>query len=131
MRQFLLLPLLVAGCATPAIAPTDPSVAERPALRRSITIALQGEINALTGGMNQTGIITTADREIDRIETSLTAGDRARGWAEMWRVLTDEVALLPMYYFPNPLIVRSGMTGPLPANPLTPAGHDVHTWEAR
>jgi peptide/nickel transport system substrate-binding protein len=81
---------------------------------------------------NRTGYASAAaDRQIDRIETSLKASDRADGWAEWWRVLTDEVALLPMYYFPNPLIVRGGMTGPLPANPLTPAGHEVHTWEAR
>jgi len=36
-----------------------------------------------------------------------------------------------MYYFPNPYIVRKGITGPLPANPLNPPSHYVHTWDVQ
>ena len=28
-------------------------------------------------------------------------------------------------------IVRRGITGPLPANPLNPASHYVHAWDIR
>jgi len=98
-------------------------------LNRFHTRQIAGAANRFVG-QNRGGYSSAAsDRLIDAIDTSFTADDRARNWAEWWRVLTGDVALLPMYYFPNPYIVRRGITGPLPANPLNPASHYVHTWD--
>ena len=85
--------------------------------------------NRYTAG-NRNGYASPAsDRLIDAIERSFAADERARNWAEYWRVLTEELPLLPMYSFPNPYIVRKGITGLLPANPLNPPSHNVHMWD--
>jgi peptide/nickel transport system substrate-binding protein len=70
------------------------------------------------------------DRLLATIDGSVRTEDRVRLWAEVWRILTDEVAVLPMYYSPSPLVVRKGIRGPLPANPVDTPSFMVHTWEA-
>jgi peptide/nickel transport system substrate-binding protein len=73
--------------------------------------------------------------EIDRlfatIDSSVRAEDRVRLWAEVWGILTDEVALIPLYYFPSPYVLRKGIQGPLPANPADTPTFMVHTWEVQ
>ena len=64
-----------------------------------------------------------ADRLIDAIDTSLRIEDRARNWADMWRVLSDDVALFPLYYQLTPYVVRGTISGPLPANPQIGRAH--------
>lgn len=87
--------------------------------------------NRYTAG-NRNGYASPAsDRIIDAIERAFAANERAQNWAEYWRVLTDELPLLPMYSFPNPYLVRRGLTGVLPANPLSPPSHFVHLWDVQ
>ena len=87
--------------------------------------------NRYTAGNRNGYASPTADRLLDAIDTSLKMEDRARNWAELWRVLTDEVALSPMYYFPSPYVVSSRVTGALPANPLNAPTYQLHTWDVR
>jgi peptide/nickel transport system substrate-binding protein len=71
------------------------------------------------------------DRLLGTIDHSVRVEERVRLWAEVWRVLTDDVAVIPMYYFPSPYVLRKGITGPLPANPVDTPTFMVHTWEAQ
>jgi peptide/nickel transport system substrate-binding protein len=71
------------------------------------------------------------DRLLATIDGSVRPDERIQLWAEVWRILTDDVAAIPMYYFPSAYVLRKGISGPLPANPVDTPSFMVHTWEAQ
>ena len=101
----LLIVLTGVACAGPASAPAGgpASGAAPPApQRKAIVIALQAEVNALTGGMNQTGILNPPSRYfhefVNAYLTYRDQNDDVRPWiaadlpsvaAGTWRVLDD------------------------------------------
>jgi peptide/nickel transport system substrate-binding protein len=102
-----------------------------PALTRFNGRLVAAQENRYTG-QNRNGYANpAADRFIDAIDASLRMEDRARNWGELWRVLTDDVALFPMYYFPVPFVVRSRVVGVFPANPINPPTYQLQNWDVR
>jgi ABC-type transport system substrate-binding protein len=90
-----------------------------------------GPHNRFTGTNSHGYQNPEVDRLLAAIDGSVRPEERVRSWAEVWRILTDEVALIPLYYFPSPYTIRKGITGPLPANPVDTPTFMVHTWEAQ
>jgi peptide/nickel transport system substrate-binding protein len=72
---------------------------------------------------------SNADELLGRVDRTLRAEDRRAVWAEANRLLLDEVAYFPLYNYPFPYVVRKGVTGPIPANPINPPSYFVHTWD--
>jgi peptide/nickel transport system substrate-binding protein len=69
------------------------------------------------------------DDLLARVDLTLRTEDRAAVWAEANRVLLDDVAFMPLYNYPYPYVVRKGVVGPIPANPINPPSYFVHTWD--
>jgi peptide/nickel transport system substrate-binding protein len=73
--------------------------------------------------------------EFDRLSAELArtvrADDRSQVFAEAFRVLSSDVAYLPLVYYPQPYIVRKGVSGPVPRNPLGSATFMSHTWDVQ
>jgi peptide/nickel transport system substrate-binding protein len=70
-----------------------------------------------------------ADELLGRVDRTLRAEDRMAVWAEANRLLVDEVAYMPLYNYPFPYVVRKGVRGPIPANPINPPSYFVHMWD--
>lgn len=85
--------------------------------------------NRYAGANNHGYHNAEADRLLATIDASVRVEDRVRSWAQLWRILSDDVAVIPMYYFPSPYVVRKGISGALPANPIDTPTYLVHTWE--
>ncbi len=71
-----------------------------------------------------------ANEAIERLERSLRREDQLRYWAEAWRIITEDVAVMPMYFATTPLPVRKGLTGMVPRSPLGNPAYQVHLWES-
>jgi peptide/nickel transport system substrate-binding protein len=73
--------------------------------------------------------------EFDRVSAELARAvrpdDRNRLFAEAFRILKTDVAYFPLVYYPQPYIVRNGITGPVPKNPLGSPTFMVHTWDVQ
>jgi len=72
-----------------------------------------------------------ADELLKRVDRTLRQDDRMAEWAAVNRLLVDDVAYFPLYNYPFPYVVRAGVDGPLPANPINPPSYLVHTWDIR
>ena len=102
-----------------------------PALTRFNGRLIASQENRYTGQNRNAYANPAADHFIDAIDSSLRMDDRARNWAELWRVLTEDVALFPMYYFPVPFVVSSRVGGVFPANPINPPTYQLQNWDVR
>jgi peptide/nickel transport system substrate-binding protein len=114
------------GILTSGLSATIPAI-----MSRYSGSQVAGPHNRYTGSNANGYQNLEVDRLFATIDTSVRAEERVRLWAEVWRILTDEVALIPLYYFPSPYILRKGIQGPLPANPADTPAFMVHTWEAQ
>jgi len=86
-----------------------------------------GPANRFTGN-NFAGYSNPAtDRAIDQLNLSLRMEDQLRWWAESWRLITEDVAAIGLYHYPNPYLARKGIVGALPKHPLGNAAYQVHT----
>jgi len=82
-------------------------------------------------GANLMGYAEPAtDAAIDRLLTAVRREDQLRYWGEAWRRITEDVAILPMYYIVGSYPVRKGLTGLQPRNPLGSPAYQIHLWEA-
>lgn len=82
-------------------------------------------------GENRMGYSEPAtDAAIDRLLTAVRREDQLRYWGEAWRRITEDVAILPMYYQVDSYVVRKGFVGLQPRNPLGAPAYQVHLWEA-
>jgi peptide/nickel transport system substrate-binding protein len=82
-------------------------------------------------GNNVHGYRNPATNEaIERLERSLRREDQLRSWGEAWRIITEDVAVIPMYFATTPLAVRTGLVGVVPQSPLGNAAYQVHLWES-
>jgi peptide/nickel transport system substrate-binding protein len=81
-------------------------------------------------GSNVHGYATPeVDDLLSRVDLTLRTEDRVAVWAEANRILLDDVAFMPLYNYPYPYVVRKGVRGALPANPINPPSYFVHTWD--
>ena len=72
---------------------------------------------------------SAADELLGRVDRTLRTEDRVAVWADANRLLLEDVAYIPLYNYPFPYVVRKGLRGPLPANPINPPSYFVHTWD--
>jgi peptide/nickel transport system substrate-binding protein len=83
-------------------------------------------------GENRQGYVNPAsDAALDRLLRAVRREDQLRYWAESWKVITEDVAAIPMFYTLNTYIVRKGLTGLQPRNPLGNAAYRVHQWDVQ
>jgi peptide/nickel transport system substrate-binding protein len=81
-------------------------------------------------GSNLHGYANAAtDRAIEQLQDALRPEEQQRFWAESWRLISEDTAVLPLYYYPSTYIVRKGMTGVLPHHPLGAPAYHVHLWD--
>jgi len=112
------------GVVTSGISATIPAIMSR--FQGSLIASPQ---NRYTGTNAHGYQNPEVDRLLATIDRSVRPEERIGLWAEAWRILTDDVSVIPMYYFPSPYVLRKGITGPLPANPVDTPTFMVHTWE--
>ena len=70
------------------------------------------------------------DAAIDRLLMAVRREDQLRYWGEAWRRITEDAAILPMYYQVDSYAARKGLVGLQPRNPLGGAAYQIHLWEA-
>ena len=81
-------------------------------------------------GTNRNGYANpAADELLNRVDRTLRREDRMAVWAEANRMLVDDVAFMPLYNYPYPYVVRAGVLGATPGNPINPPTTFVHTWD--
>jgi peptide/nickel transport system substrate-binding protein len=81
-------------------------------------------------GLNVEGYSNrAADDLLGRVDRTLRADERMAVWADANRLLLEDAAYIPLYNYPFPYIIRAGVTGLLPANPISPPSYFVHTWD--
>lgn len=92
---------------------------------------IAGPENRYSGG-NRSGYASPAfDRALDELERSLRFSDELRQWGEAWRILTEDAAVMGLFFVPQPILVRRGVLGPLPANASGSATWRAHTWDVQ
>ena len=90
---------------------------------------IAGPPNRYTGS-NLHGYANTAtDRAIEQLEDALRPAEQQHFWAESWRLITEDAAVLPLYYYPSSYVVRKGLSGVLPHHPLGAPAYQVHLWD--
>lgn len=90
---------------------------------------IAGPENRYSGG-NRSGYASPAfDRALDELERSLRSADELRQWAEAWRILTEDAAVMGLFFVPQPILVRRGVVGALPGNASGSATWRAHTWD--
>jgi ABC-type transport system substrate-binding protein len=114
------------GLVTSGVSATIPAI-----MSRFNGANVAGPHNRYTGTNSHGYQNPEIDRLFATIDGSVRPDERVRLWADVWRILTDDVALIPLYYFPSPYTIRKGISGPLPANPVDTPTFMVHTWEAQ
>lgn len=81
-------------------------------------------------GANYNGYTNLAlDRVLDNLDRSIRLEDQLRYWAEAWRILTDDVGVISLYFYPQPNAVRKGLVGPIPANSFGSVTWQIHLWD--
>jgi peptide/nickel transport system substrate-binding protein len=82
-------------------------------------------------GLNFTGYRNgEVDRLVDRLDVSVSETELLDNMADIWRIVTDEVAVMPMFIRPTPYIVRRGITGPIPSSATGSRTWNIHEWTA-
>jgi peptide/nickel transport system substrate-binding protein len=69
------------------------------------------------------------DQAIVSLERALRREDQLRAWGEIWRQISDDVGVIPVYFIPIPLIARRGVVGWVPQNPLGDPAYGPWTWD--
>jgi peptide/nickel transport system substrate-binding protein len=81
-------------------------------------------------GQNPGGYRNPAfDRVSDDYFASIRLSDQDRNLAEGWRLLTEDVATVPLYYYPSSIAVRAGISGFFPTFQQT--GYGSNLWEVK
>lgn len=70
-----------------------------------------------------------ADDLLNRVDRALRRDERMQVSAEANRILVDELAFMPLYNYADPYVVRRGVVGPFPGNPINPPSYFAHTWD--
>jgi len=70
------------------------------------------------------------DRLYEQYSTSLDLGKRQATYADVMKLVADDVASIPLYYTVAPMLVRKGIRGP-GLVPMVQLGNswNIHTWE--
>ncbi len=90
---------------------------------------VDGPENRFSGG-NRSGYINPAlDTVLDNLERAIRPQDEARLYGDAWRILTEEMAVMSLYFVPQSVAVRKGITGALPKNPSGLPTWRVQTWD--
>lgn len=63
------------------------------------------------------------------MDLTLRRDQRMQVWADANRILVDDLAFMPLYNYPYPYVVRRGVIGPFPGNPINPPSYFSHTWD--
>jgi ABC-type oligopeptide transport system substrate-binding subunit len=63
------------------------------------------------------------------VDVTLRRDERMQVWADANRILVDDLAFMPLYNYPYPYVVRRGVIGPFPGNPINPPSYFSHTWD--
>jgi peptide/nickel transport system substrate-binding protein len=71
------------------------------------------------------------DRLSDELDRTIREADQPRYWGEMWRILTDEVGVMPLFFAPVAYIVRTGVVGPVASHVTPPPAYNLHQWDLR
>lgn len=83
-------------------------------------------------GQNRSGFSSPlVDDAIQALGRSIRLEDRLTYAAETWRLITDEVASIPLYIRPVAYIVRKGIEGPIPASLSGSVTSNVQSWDTR
>jgi ABC-type oligopeptide transport system substrate-binding subunit len=67
----------------------------------------------------------------DELNRSARFDDVLRNWGEGWRVLSQDVATIPLFIRPSPYIVRAGIDGALPTSRAGSRVWQLHLWDVR
>jgi len=87
--------------------------------------------NRWSGG-NRSGYANArTDAALDGIERAIRFEDQLRFWADAWRTITEDVAVLGLFFVPQPIAARKGVEGAFPANAGGSATWRAHTWDVR
>jgi ABC-type transport system substrate-binding protein len=100
-------------------------------LSRFTSANLAGPNNRWSPSNRHGYVNPAADEILYRVDRTLRREERMALWAEVNRILVDEVAYMPLYNFPYPYFVRKEVAGAMPGNPINPPTYFVHTWDLR
>lgn len=85
--------------------------------------------NRYSGG-NRSGYASPlVDQALDKIDRSIRFEEELSWWGEAWRHITDDAAVMGLFFVPNPIAQRTGMHGAFAANPSGAAQWRAHTWD--
>jgi hypothetical protein len=83
-------------------------------------------------GNNDGGYSNPAfDRWQDELNRFARFEDVLRSWGEGWRILSEDVATIPLFIRPSPYIVRTGVQGALPTSPAGSRVWQLHLWDVQ
>lgn len=77
------------------------------------------------GGYNNPAV----DRAILSLRSSLRLDDQYGAFAEAWRQISVDVAVIPAYYVPIPFTGRKGITGWQPTSPQGETAYAPYLWD--
>lgn len=92
---------------------------------------ISGPENRYSGG-NRSGFNSTIVNDaLDRLERSIRFEEELRYWGEAWRGITEDAAVMGLFFVPNPIAARKGVSGVFPANAGGRATWRAHTWDVQ
>jgi peptide/nickel transport system substrate-binding protein len=81
-------------------------------------------------GLNTNGYSNPElDAVLDRLDRSIRIQDQLREWEAAWRIITDDVAVMSLYYYVQPNAYRKGVIGAMPKIALGSGTWQVHMWD--
>lgn len=82
------------------------------------------------GAANRSGYVNPrVDELLDRLDASIRPQEELRYWGDVWRIITDDATAMSLYFVPQPIAVRKGVTGVIPPNPSGSTNWRVHLWD--
>jgi peptide/nickel transport system substrate-binding protein len=84
-------------------------------------------------GTNRGGFVDPAfDRASAALQRAVKPDEIAQYWAQTFQIVTDQVGVISMYYYPDTYIIKRGVTVAMPAsNGLGNPAYLSHTWDVQ
>ncbi|HEY3115850.1 MAG TPA: ABC transporter substrate-binding protein [Chloroflexota bacterium] len=85
--------------------------------------------NRYTGGNRSAYTSPAVDQALDSIDRSIRFDEELRWWADAWHHITNDAAVMGLFFVPNPIAQRTGMHGAFATNPSGTATWRAYTWD--
>jgi len=87
--------------------------------------------NRYSGGNRSAYSNPLMNEALDNLERGFRFEDQLRWWGEAWRHITADAGVMGLFFVPNPIAVRKGVSGAFPGCACGTSTWRTHTWDVQ